>query len=117
MNRRLTAALRASAAMLTGCPEPIMVSRAASVWAALRFESRRRSTPRRPAWSGMVALSRRGAFDGGEEGRSDLAGEAAQLDGKGDIEMRSAGADGGDGCFHGAAVVVVQGGHRVVVRS
>src|ERR1019366_1044048 len=114
MNRRLTRARRASAAIVSGSPVPRVVSSAASTRRALSAESSRRRTASRLVLSATAGSGTGGHFDGGEERRRVLAAHAGQLGGEGHRELRPLRADGGDGRFEGGAVVVVEAGEDLV---
>src|ERR1035441_2328325 len=114
MNRRLTRARRASAAIVSGSPVPRVVSSAASTRRALSAESSRRRTASRLVLSATAGSGTGGHFDGGEEHRRVLADHAGQLGGEGHRELRPLRADGGDGRFEGGAVVVVEAGEDLV---
>src|SRR5674476_334216 len=97
MNRRLTPAWRASAAITRP---------------ALSAESsRRRATSRlvcsAAASSAMAGLGGCGQFDGGEEHWRVLSDHAGQLGGEADGKLCPLGADGGDGRLDGGTVVLV----------
>src|SRR5680860_584127 len=122
MNRRLTPARRASAAIVSGWPVARVASRAASTLRVLSEESsRRRATSRsvcsEAVCSAMVGLGADGPFDGGEEHRRVLAGHAGQLGREAGGELCPLVADGGDGRLDCGAVVVVQAGEHLVVGS
>src|SRR5665811_336299 len=113
MNRRLTPAWRASAAIVSGSPASRVASRAVitrPVWSA--DSSRRRATSLlvclAAACSAMVSLGGCGHFDGGEEHRLVLTDHPGQLGREGHVELCPLGADGGDGRFDGGAVVLVE---------
>src|SRR6266581_2588293 len=115
MNRRLTPARRASAAIVSGSPVPRVALRAARTRWVLSAESSRRSAASRWACpaalcSAMAGLGMCGPFDGGEEHRRVLADHAGQLRGEAHRELCPLIADGGDGRLDGGAVVVVQAG-------
>src|SRR5664279_4863686 len=119
MNRRLTRACLASAAMVRGWPALMVASSAARTRRVLAAESRRRSSVslrvRSAVGSSAMAAAGGGpAFDGGEERRWLRAGQAAQFGGEGDVQGGSLGADRGDGLVDGGAVVVVGGEDFVV---
>src|SRR5664279_4543882 len=123
MNRRLTRACLASAAMVRGSPALMAASSAVRTRRVLAAESRRRSSVSlrvRPAVASSATAAAAGggpAFDGGEERRWLRAGQAAQFGGEGDVQGGSLGADRGDGLVDGGAVVVVQGGEDFVVGA
>src|SRR5664279_3477534 len=123
MNRRLTRACLARAAMVRGWPAPMVASSAARRRRVLSAESRRRisvSLRVRPAvgCSAMAAAAGGGStFDGVEEHRWVRAGQAAQLGGKGGVQGGPLGADRGDGLVDGGAVVLVQGGEDLVAGA
>src|SRR5450759_2057842 len=122
MNRRLTPAWRASAAIVSGSPASRVAPRAVITRPALSAESsRRRATSRlvcsAAVSSAMVNLGGCGQFDGGEEHWRVLADHASQLGGEADGKLCSLGADGGDGCPGGGAVVLVQAGDHFVVGA
>src|SRR5664279_2405550 len=112
MNRRLTRACLASAAMVRDWPALMVASSAVRTRRVLSAESRRRSSVSlrvRPAvvLSAMAAAGGGPAFDGGEEHRWLRAGQAAQFGGEGGVQRGPLGADRGDGLLDGGAVVVV----------
>src|SRR5450759_181361 len=127
MNRRLTPAWRASAAIVSGSPASRVASRAVITRLALSAESsRRRATSRvgssatvssAAVSSAMVNLGGCGQFDGGEEHWRVLADHAGQFSGEADGKLCSLGADGGDGCPGGGTVVLVQAGDHFVVGA
>src|SRR5665811_1984194 len=120
MNRRLTPAWRASAAIVSGSPASRVSPRAVITRPALSAESsRRRATSRlvcsAAVSSAMVNLGGCGQFDGGEEHWRVLADHASQLGREAQVELCPLGADGGDGRFDGGAVVLVETGEHLVV--
>src|SRR6266702_6145119 len=114
MNRRLTLARRASAAIVSGSPVPRVVSSAASTRRALSAEWSRRRAVSRSVFSAMAGSGTGGHFDGGEEHRRVLADHAGQLGREADGELCPLRADGGDGRLDGGAVVVVETGEHLV---
>src|ERR1019366_5110188 len=114
MNRRMTRARRASAAIVSGSPGPRVGSRAASTRGALSAESSRRRTASRLVLSATAGSGTGGHFDGGEEHPRVLADHAGQLGGGGHRELRPLRADGGDGRFEGGAGVGVEAGGGLV---
>src|SRR5665811_2085204 len=122
MNRRLTPAWRASAAIVSGSPASRVAPRAVITRPVLSAESsRRRATSRlvcsAAVSSAMVNLGGCGQFDGREEHWRVLADDAGQFGGEADGKLCSLGADGGDGCPGGGAVVLVQAGDHFVVGA
>src|ERR1035437_4121630 len=122
MNRRLTPAWRASAAIVSGSPASMVASRAVITRPVLSAESsRRRATSRlvcsAAVSSAMVNLGGCGQFDGGKEHWRVLADHAGQLGREAHVELCPLGADGGDGRLDGCAVVVVEAGDHLVVSS
>src|SRR5450759_4858854 len=113
MNRRLTPAWRASAAIVSGSPASRVAPRAVITRPALSAEPGRRMATSRlvcsaAVSSGIVSLGGCGQFDGGEEHWRGAADHASQRGGKARVELCPLGPDGGDGCFNGSTVFLVQ---------
>src|ERR1035437_7377933 len=114
MNRRLTPAWRASAAIVSGSPASMVASRAVITRPVLSAESsRRRATSRlvcsAAVSSAMVNVGGCGQFDGGKEHWRVLADQAGQLGWEAHGEVWQLGADWGDGRLDGCAVGLVSG--------
>src|ERR1035437_3596101 len=120
MNRRLTPAWRASAAIVSGSPASRVAPRAVITRPVLFAESsRRRATSRlvcsAAVSSAMVNLGGCGQFDGGKEHWRGLAGHAGPLGRGAPGGVGPPGWDGWDGPLGGCAVVVVEAGDHLVV--
>src|SRR5664280_533732 len=110
MNRRLTPAWRASAAIESGSPASRVAPRAVITRPGLSAESsRRRATSRlvcsAVVSSAMVNLGGCGQCEGGKEHWRVLADHAGELGGEAHVELCPLGADGGDGRLDDRAAV------------
>src|ERR1019366_9683738 len=115
MNRRLTPAWRASAAIVSGSPASRVAPRAVITRPVLSAESSRRRAASRlvcsaAVSSAMVNLGGCGQFDGGKEHWRVLADHAGQLGREAHVELCPLGAGGGEGRLHGCPAVAVGGG-------